>query len=262
MTAIKMCFKSVCLTLVLAVLSSTAHAASFLEGAGDFYHKITNPVSLMVGKELKSGYVTKQVQIDPRVQGIKNKSKRLNYYVNVDFYTSYMNFDDYRSSHANGMLSMMTMGNDESQRNLNIAYRLSRHINQYHLFVYNGKDWAFLPVHMDAASMLLYGFSYLLNTPQRTLSKVNLIWNAGEKEYSRLTVGNKIAFMIDVVISLLSQVVEIFLALVGTVIGFVVAFICHPINSLCSIGGMFYFLLPVLWSAIAGSIVALFGIFI
>lgn len=263
MTAIKMCFKAMCLTMVLALLSGSAHAASFFEEAGDWYNKFTNPISWLLDKQFRGGNILNQIPIDHRLPGVKNESERLNYHVSMDYYSAFVNIKDFADAHENFLLNILTFGNDESQRNLNIAYRLSLYVNQYHFFAYTRDSWYYLPVHMDAGSIFMYGVSYVINIPQRVLTKIDLIWDINDYSYGLIhySFGDKLIFMIDVVLSTLAQFIEFFFAVFGTMIGMVIAFICHPINSICSFVGIIYFAVPVLWSAIGGSLISLVSIF-
>lgn len=262
MKFIKTCVQAICLTLVVAFLSNSAHAASVFEKVSDGYKKVTNPVSWSMDQKVSGFSVLNRFPIDPRTPSLKNKAEPFPYKVAIDYYSAVLNADKYRKSHKNTILNIMTFGNQESQRNLNVAYRMAVYVNQYHLFAYAHNRWYYLPVHMDAGSMLVYGVGYILNIPQRVLTKINAIWDADAMPYKAVGVGKRLLLMIDVVVSTLSQVIELVLAVIGTVVGTIVALICHPTNSLCSIVGMFYFAVPLLWSAIAGSLISLVGIFL
>lgn len=291
MTAIKMCFKSMCLTLVLAVLSSSANAASFFEEAGDWYNKITNPVSWLADVALTDNGMLFTAYIDPyygykndkfypcalmdRYQCLeyanqyyedhfsseeKSEAELLPYTVSMDYVTAALHKQNFDDAHNNPILNIMTFGNDESQRNLNIAYRMSLYVNQYHFFAYEGDDWVYLPSKLDAGAVLMYGISFAINTPQRIFTKLDAIWDKRAAPYE-IRGFFRFVMTIDWIISSVAQLLELFFAFFGTIAGVVIAFICHPINSLCSFVGMFYFAIPVLWSAVVGCIISIFGLF-
>lgn len=271
--------KSFLLGVFLTISFCSTANASFVEEVGDFYNKITNPISGFTEVSLLNNKVLLPIPVDsPTLKTHKDVKRYWTFHVSADLLTFANIFMEsldevmmygpnpdsleYMSSHDNFLLSIFTLGNDESQRNLNIAHRMATYVNQYHFFVYDadGKFY-YLPAHLDAASTFLYGASYVLNIPQRALNRLGVIW----EDLSFLPREDRffirVLWMIEWIISTLAQFLEFWFAVFGTIIGCVIAFIMHPINSICSFLGLFYFAIPTAWNVVVGAVLAFFGIF-
>lgn len=241
--------------------SSTSFASSFFEEVGDWYNKITNPISWMIDANINPTGILATIPIDPPLRA-KDKfdAERLPYHVFRDYYAAFDDIKDYAGAHNNFLLNILTFGNDESQHNLNVAYRMGNSINQYHFFVYSRDDWFYLPAHLDAGAVLMYGVNYVVNIPQRALTKIDALWDGKVISYYDADFFMRLFLMLDIVISTFAQIFEIFFAFWGTIIGMVIALICHPLNSICSLFGILYFVVSMAWSAVGGAVISVFGI--
>lgn len=160
-----------------------------------------------------------------------------------------------RKPHGNPVAVLMTLGNGRSRTSLNAAYRMGAYGLPYTVFFhhYHRDESRFLFTRLDGPSMLVYGVSWLFNMPQKLVNQVAYIVESGTEP--------NFFYLIDVVLALFVAVVDLALAVVFTGIGFVGGFVLHPIQSLCSLVGMFYFFVPAFWTAIAELLLGVARIF-
>jgi hypothetical protein len=64
-------------------------------------------------------------------------------------------------------------------------------------------------------------------------------------------------YLVDVILAIFVGIIDFGFGVIFTMIGVVLGFILHPINSLCSILGMVYFFIPAVWTAV---VELLFGV--
>lgn len=136
-------------------------------------------------------------------------------------------------THDNFLVKAVTFGNKESLRHPNTVYILGSNYIPYAVFVYGANDSFYLAKHLDAPSVLLYGYAWTINIPSRILEMLDGLTER-ERDY-------KFLLAIDVLFSILSAVVEAFFMFWNTILGFFIALLFHPWDSLCSILGAIYF---------------------
>ncbi len=228
--------------LIVCLLSpSQAFSSSFSYTIADGWIKLTTPIS--------SFYCKAKPTIGmPFVIG--NKRNLITTFGLVGSIHYFNVLADKYSFHDNILLSIATFSNEESQRNLNFAYIGGRYFLPYSVFTYdipfeNAYYWA---RHSDACSVLLYGYSWFINIPAKIMNEIDGLLvldrsrhrDPGTAEIASLA-SHKFACFIDILLNIVSLVVEIPIAIANTVTGVLVAFIAHPWNSICSILGLIYF---------------------
>lgn len=159
--------------------------------------------------------------------------------------------DNY-SIHDNYPFQIITFFNNESQRNLNSAYVGGRYFLPYSVFTYEiiSGDWYYWARHSDAFSVLLYGYSWLINIPAKILNEIDSLiaidksknYGFGTSEIASLS-SHRLACFIDIIINSCSLVFEIPIAIANTIVGTVIALFTHPVDSICSIMGFIYFVI-------------------
>lgn len=154
----------------------------------------------------------------------------------------------------NFLVSLLTLGNDTSQRNLDAAYRMGAYGRTYSVLFhsYQEDSSTLVCALLDGPSMLLYGVSWLVNIPQKFVNQVAY--------YTRPDSEVGWTPILDIVLAPLVLVLEGCFALLFTVVGFVLGCLLNPINSLASVGGMFWYLIPTLWTAVAGLVIGIMAI--
>lgn len=148
--------------------------------------------------------------------------------------------------HNNMFIGMSSFRNFRSVENINTAHILGENHINYVAFIYdagnNGKlandKWFYYARHSDAPSILLYTYSYLINIPAKIIQQLNAISYIGTKN------GHEAPFswavLGDIIINIVDLLFEVALALVNFIPAFIIALVCHPIDSLCSILPMVY----------------------
>lgn len=160
--------------------------------------------------------------------------------------------------HNNFLIKALTFGDKASLGHLNSAYFLGENYVQYFLFASNGAESFYIDKAFDAPSVLLYGYSWLINLPAKYLDILDgMIEYASQMEkIFGFSFGQKVLATVDWLISIVVSIfVEIPIAFFNTIIGFFIGLIYHPFDSLCSIPGMFYFGILSTFNAIWGIIV-------
>ncbi len=149
---------------------------------------------------------------------------------------------------SNFILELLSFGNEKSIKNLGIASGLGEHFFQYYIFASTVKrnENDYLPLELDAFSVLVYGYSWFVNIPAKIFTQVGVISELTKHEGMFVSLIS----YIDPIVNILSLAIEVPLALFNTIIGFVLAFIFHPIDSLCSMLPAFYFLIKTTLTAI------------
>jgi hypothetical protein len=150
--------------------------------------------------------------------------------------------DNFHDEHSNVLLSLLTFGNAGSQRNLNTAYRLGVYGQSYVIFTHkrDTDSSSLLLTHLDAPSVLLYGFSWVVNAPQRWFKQAVFVVDSEDAPWY---------YLLDWLIAVPLFLLDLLFASIVTILGFALAFLLHPINSLCSFGGLLYFVSLSVWSA-------------
>lgn len=148
----------------------------------------------------------------------------------------------YYDEENNLLLSLLTLGNAKSQHNLNTAYRLGVYGQPYSLFIHerDADRSSLLMTHLDGPSMMLYGFSWVINAPQRWFKQAVFVVDSEDAPWY---------YLLDWAVAVPLFVLDLIFASVATLLGFLVAFLLHPINSVCSLGGLAYFTVLSIWSA-------------
>lgn len=242
-------FKSALLIVFasLFLFASDANASVF-KAVGALYIGITNPVEWITGRTrvYEEQHMTPQQYHggDTNIDSVILIS-RTNHTVSDRWKNK-----SYIDRHDNIVLSLLTFGNSGSQERLNAAYRMGCYAMPFSLFCfdYRKDTWHLVATELDACSNLLYGITWVINTPQKFINKIAYICQMGSEP--------SIFTLLDIPVNLVSMVVEAGCAVVGTVAGVVLGLICHPIDSLCSILGMLYFLvfsvITAVWDLLTG----------
>jgi hypothetical protein len=149
----------------------------------------------------------------------------------------------------NWILSIITLGRDRSQQSLDLAYRLGAYGRPYSILFYSSTDdkSIFLPTVLDGPSMLLYGLSWCVNIPQKFVNDLAYTLH----EACTKDGGGSFWCLIDVALTIISYIIDFFLAIIFTIIGVVVGCIASPFSSITSLFGMMYYLIPTLWTAVS-----------
>lgn len=154
---------------------------------------------------------------------------------------------------TNWLAKLVTFGSEKALHDLNVAYYLGNNFIPYSMFTYTEGNSYYLPYHLDAASVLLYGYSWLINLPAKYFDLLDTyIDNLGNDKSDHSGIAKFVATF-DIIVCILSLFVEFPLAVFNTIAGFFVGLFCHPLISICAIPGMFYF-------GILTTISALFGV--
>lgn len=154
------------------------------------------------------------------------------------------------SPHKNFLIKILTFYNKKSLENLNIAAKLGEEYFPYAIFLYNQRsNWFFLAKQLDAPSVLLYGYSWIINISQKILQQTDTIF-----KYRHKVVGVNYIQIIDDITNIASLFIEFPLSIFGTISGSIIGIICHPIDSITSILGMIYFIISTTLTAIFGVI--------
>lgn len=98
--------------------------------------------------------------------------------------------------------------------------------------------------------MLLYGFSWAINIPQRFVSKVPVILTVWERTPSEITVAKGLMLIDAVTSGITNCTFDLMFCFTNTLIGTVIAAVCHPLDFLCLLLGMIYFGICSIWTAI------------
>lgn len=173
-----------------------------------------------------------------------------------------MKKNDINNAYDNFFIKLLTFFNKKSLSNLNTAYFSGKLSLPYTVFIYNvdmskntiNDDWKYLAANSDCMSVLLYGISWALHTPAHILNEFDAFFKyRSDKEnsiYAGTNGGVDLCIFIDIIVHILSIIPELIIMIINTIIGFIIALLCHPIDSICSIGGFLYFLIPTIISAV------------
>ncbi len=249
--------KAVIITIVLlGVTPNQSYSFSFID-IGNTWLKITTPICtfIMDGKPVLGG------------MSVKVKSRQT--YSLIGYHEQFLQAYKIATGsilepHTNILSKIATLGNKESLQNLNSAYLGARYL-PYSVFTYSedGKPfyWA---LRSDACSVLLYGYSWLINIPAKILEKIDFLTTLRDRDK---TVSFSSCFLIffEILFNACSLVIEIPIAIANTMVGTVIALVAHPLNSICSILGFFYFAtvstIVSLWDVIANCLSIISNIF-
>lgn len=241
--------------LVLILFPFHAISAQVNEDDNNFFAILHNPISY---------YVTDQIPItvptfiaDPEGNPLLVKIPKWQIY-KVAKTTEELLKDKKEKDpllHNNFLIRILTFGNKASLGNLNTAYFLGENYAQYFIFAYNNKKKSFyIDKALDAPSVLLYFYSWLVNLPAKYLDIIDSnIDHASKfsKTFYEPTFLDKAILTADWIISILICIfVEIPIAIINTIIGFFTALILHPLDSLCSSIGFLYFGIVTTFNAI------------
>lgn len=148
------------------------------------------------------------------------------------------------SLYNNIIVKILTFGSEKVLGGIGLAAVLGDTKIPYILFLHGPKKSAYLAKEITAPGVLLYAYSWIINIPSKFLNS----WDSliSNQDYisivGKLTFGDKIIFTLDLIWSFLITIfVELPLALINTVIGFFIALICHPIDSIIAIPGCIYY---------------------
>ena len=220
-------------------INSDSNIPTFLK----YYLILHNPIStLLLGLPNAKSY--------PYIT-VDNK----NYCSVTTLYSSFVINDDFNENdfHDNIFLKLITFNNTQSLYNLNEAYFSGRNSLLYTVLLYEYDNWSninysnfiYWAAHSDCPSVLLYGASWFSHLPAKLCKSISLIFDF-ETDKTKSLYGYikgfvRIPLMIEVMLNYLSLMIDCILMLVNTTIGSIIALILHPINSICSFLGLFYF---------------------
>jgi hypothetical protein len=143
------------------------------------------------------------------------------------------------------LLSLLTLGVDASQENLNAAYRMGAYGIPYTVFFhhYQREESQLVMTRLDGPSNLLYGLSWALCSPKK------LLWQIAY-DVSPDTAASK-WFLLDLIVAIPVWILDLALCAVCSAAGVVIGTILHPINSIFSLGGLVWFVPVTIWNAVA-----------
>lgn len=164
--------------------------------------------------------------------------------------------------HNNILFSLLTFGHEKSKINLNSSYIAGKYFLPYAVFTYDNKsNWYYWAAHSDAPSVILYGYSWLINVPAKILDEIDAVFkiyaNLKGSIYPRSYLNN-VMLLVDIALCVLSLIIEIPLAIINTILGAIISLIWHPFDSLCSLLGMLYLFVPATVSSIWGIVANVF----
>lgn len=243
---------SLLLFLYLIFNTSNANAFSLIKGTGAIYIKITNPVEWVTSTQRmwEEQHMTPQYLENDAISSVVLVS-RIGHTVSDRWKGK-----PYLFEHENFIFKLLTLGNANSRERLNAAYRMGCYNFPYALFCfdYRHDTWHLVATELDAPSMFVYGFAYIVNIPQKIINKSAYIATKGT--------APSLFTLLDVLVNTVSLLIEIPCAIIGTVTGIFVAFLAHPWDSICSILGMVYMLVFSIFTAILDLLVGLFRLVI
>lgn len=153
---------------------------------------------------------------------------------------------------SNVILRVVTLNHQNARENLSRAFLMGTYGIKYSVFFH---DYAsdnhprLVSLTLDGVSNLLYGVTWLINTPQKFANRIAYIIDGNEPTYW---------YLVDVVIGLFVFAFEVVVATVFTVIGVIFGTILHPITTIFAlIGGIFMFLVSAfmaVWKLLVGII--------
>ncbi len=232
-------FKISAFILFILLLCPIQASASMMSNISAFYTHLTNPAAWFFDSP---AFIPK---FPFAASGVQVKASQE---FSLPFKTLSNNF----------LLTLISFGNEKSINNLNLAKGLGTTAFQYYVIGHPSQNhWEYMASNMDAPSVLLYGYTWFINIPAKIFAQIGAI-SAGTDEfyYSGVEI-----FYIDTVFNIISLVIEIPVAMVNTCIGAVIAFIFHPIDSICGILPAIYFFIYSTLAAIWELIVQFFGMF-
>lgn len=240
------------ITIILVVLYgifSYNYSEAAIKDFSKLYIGITNPVECFTG----NNSVYKELYMTPQQNLLENYTidsviliSRINYAASNRF-----EIMSYSEKHDNALIKLITFGNNDSLERLNAAYRMGTYCIPYALFSYDygGDNWHLVSCQLDAFSNLVYGFSWIINTPQKLINKLAFI--CSKDSYFNIYT------LLDIPINIFSCVFDTLCCIAGTYAGFFLGFLFHPIDSICSFFGMFYFIIYSFFIAIIDFIIGL-----
>ncbi len=239
------------LALFLVTASVQKAEAGFFGAAakniGTLYLAFTSPVELICSERM-----IEEQHIVPQMFGTGSQDTVLITKTNHTISDRWRERKHLTDTHENLLISLLTLGNDSSLETLNAGYRLGCYMFPYAIFRYGYRrgSASLLCTYFDAPSMLVYGYAWAINIPQKLIQKTAYIVQEGTKP--------NLFYLLDLIPNALMLFVEAPLALLGTTAGTVIAFVWNPIDSFCSFFGMFYFAVMATFTAIWQSLVGLF----
>jgi hypothetical protein len=130
---------------------------------------------------------------------------------------------------------------DESSVDLYQAYMLGTWGITYSFFKYDyntsnpeAVKSYFIPTSFDGVSNFVYGYSWLVNTPQKFMNQLAYVISPKSTESSK----KKFWYLLgDLVVQVLVTSLEAGFALMATMFGVVVGTVLHPVNTVAAIPG-------------------------
>lgn len=222
--------------VLLTSFASSSRAETLPYLVGEAYCTLTHPVEFIFKLGKKQTTCEEQHVIQQRVGG--------GHTANVVWWATSHHV---RTDKPGGVWSMNrpnVLGfTDDNKINLEKAYMMGTFGLTWSLFQhsYNGAGPSrIIAFEFDGVSNLLYGFSWLINTPQKYVNQMAYL---ADKKHWHL--------MIDMIILIFVLAIEMLVALLVTVCGTVTGLILNPIDTLFAIPGG-------IWLAFKSCIVAVF----
>lgn len=227
------------IVLILALYICTPQIAeggvigTTLKGAGKIYYSIVNPMESFI----ISNNVVEEQHVLPRSQGGAS-SVLIPYYNHCASDRAWEKLHiDRDNRHDNFLIRLLTLGNEGALVDLNNAYMLGRTMIPYAMFCFDYRssrstNWHFLSTEMDGTAVLVYAVSWIVHQPAKFIRQIAYIIHKQPPWYA----------IFDVILNVVSLVLEVIFLCIGTILGVILGTIFHPINTLCSIPGAIYFL--------------------
>lgn len=227
--------KIVVLTLLLFASHAMADNPAGLRYLSKQYCNFTNPVEHI--RNLRRS-TCEQQHIIQRQSGGEDTTNAV--YFSGSNHMRTDRWDDKPWENARPWLNLGFTG--ESRQSLEQAYMLGTYGPSWHFLIhsYNGNGGsAFTAVEFDGVSNFLYGYSWLINIPQRMINKMAYI--ASPKKYRQsgmdIVQHNRFYLIGDFVVAIVVVGFEALLAIVSTIVSTIVGTLFNPVDTLSALLG-------------------------
>lgn len=227
--------KMLCFLFLLISFVDNVSAGTLPHSVGKAYCVITHPAEAI--KNLRRSTCEQQHVIQRQSQGsdIANLVWWAgSHHVRTDIYGS--------SPWENNRPTKVLSFTDDNKENLEKAYMLGTYGLTWSLYQHskNGKGPSnIIAFEFDGVSNLLYGFSWLVNTPQKYVNQ--MVYLVDERHWW---------LIIDMIILIFVLAIEMLVALIVTVCGAVTGLLFNPIDTLLAIPGGLWLAVETCFAAI------------
>lgn len=201
-----------------------------LSSIGDTWARITTPLTTYFGEAKPLRFNVGPIHDKPYwlyIPGIYNETGE--------------NFFQRESFYNNGLIRLLTFWNKEVMGSIAMATSLGDSQIPYYIFFHGSNDSVYIAKGLTAPGVLLYGYSWIINIPAKFLTTWDSFINISNK-VGVVTFGDKILMTLDLLWSfILTIFIELPIAIINTILGFFIALVYHPIDSIIAIPGCIYY---------------------